>query len=96
MKSLCSFTDGDCRLGNTALAAITSMKKLCNHPDLLWEKVKAREPGYKELDSLYPQGHDPRSVFVIICIFLFLNKVFSILITLTLQLHLVVLHSQKS
>lgn len=54
--------DGDGRLGNTALAAITSMKKLCNHPDLLWEKVKAREPGYAGLSEFFPPGHDPRSV----------------------------------
>ncbi|XP_069183393.1 DNA repair and recombination protein RAD54-like isoform X1 [Procambarus clarkii] len=58
VKKQISGVDG--RLGNTALAAITSMKKLCNHPDLLWEKVKAREPGYGELDSLYPPGHNPK------------------------------------
>nr|XP_045597089.1 DNA repair and recombination protein RAD54-like [Procambarus clarkii]XP_045597090.1 DNA repair and recombination protein RAD54-like [Procambarus clarkii]XP_045597091.1 DNA repair and recombination protein RAD54-like [Procambarus clarkii] len=60
VKKQISGVDG--RLGNTALAAITSMKKLCNHPDLLWEKVKAREPGYGELDSLYPPGHNPKLV----------------------------------
>ncbi|XP_050700626.1 DNA repair and recombination protein RAD54-like [Eriocheir sinensis] len=54
--------DGDGRLGNTALAAITSMKKLCNHPDLLWEKVKAREPGYAGLEKFLPPGHDPRNL----------------------------------
>ncbi|XP_068246922.1 DNA repair and recombination protein RAD54-like [Palaemon carinicauda] len=53
-------SDGNGRLGNTALAAITSLKKLCNHPDLIWEKVKAGEPGYADLHSLYPSGHDPK------------------------------------
>uniref|UniRef100_A0A0P4W6W4 DNA repair and recombination protein RAD54-like n=2 Tax=Scylla olivacea TaxID=85551 RepID=A0A0P4W6W4_SCYOL len=55
-------SDGDGRLGNTALAAITSMKKLCNHPDLLWEKVKAHEPGYADLEKFFPPGHDPRNL----------------------------------
>ncbi|XP_045104834.1 DNA repair and recombination protein RAD54-like isoform X2 [Portunus trituberculatus] len=55
-------SDGDGRLGNTALAAITSMKKLCNHPDLLWEKVKAHEPGYADLEQFFPPGHDPRNL----------------------------------
>ncbi|KAK7068836.1 DNA repair and recombination protein RAD54-like, partial [Halocaridina rubra] len=55
-------SDADGRLGNTALAAITSMKKLCNHPDLLWDKIKAREPGYSELDGLFPSGHDPKRI----------------------------------
>lgn len=58
VKKQISGVDG--RLGNTALAAITSMKKLCNHPDLLWERVKAKEPGYAELSALYPPGHDPK------------------------------------
>ncbi|KAK3865688.1 hypothetical protein Pcinc_028730 [Petrolisthes cinctipes] len=53
-------TDGDGRLGNSALAAITSMKKLCNHPDLIWQKVKAKEPGYAELQSHFPPAHDPK------------------------------------
>ncbi|KAK4320055.1 hypothetical protein Pmani_009061 [Petrolisthes manimaculis] len=51
---------GDGWLGNSALAAITSMKKLCNHPDLIWQKVKAKESGYTELQPHFPPGHDPK------------------------------------
>lgn len=50
----------DGKLGGSALAAITSLKKLCNHPDLLWDKVQQKEPGYAELKEFYPQGHDPK------------------------------------
>lgn len=53
-------TDGDRRLDNSALAAITSMKKLCNHPDLIWEKVMKKEQGYAGLAEFYPANHDPR------------------------------------
>ncbi|KAK4327472.1 hypothetical protein Pmani_002135 [Petrolisthes manimaculis] len=51
---------GDGWLGNSALAVITSMKKLCNHPDLIWQKVKAKESGYTELQPHFPPGHDPK------------------------------------
>ncbi|KAK4322765.1 hypothetical protein Pmani_006559 [Petrolisthes manimaculis] len=53
---------GDGWLGNSALAVITSMKKLCNHPDLIWQKVKAKESGYTELQPHFPPGHDPKAV----------------------------------
>ncbi|CAL4145444.1 unnamed protein product [Meganyctiphanes norvegica] len=51
---------GDGRLGVSALASITSLKKLCNHPDLLYDKVQKKEPGYAGLQEFYPQGHDPK------------------------------------
>ncbi|KAK4312689.1 hypothetical protein Pmani_015897 [Petrolisthes manimaculis] len=54
-------TDGDGWLGNSALAVITSMKKLCNHPDLICQKVKAKESGYTELQPHFPPGHDPKN-----------------------------------
>uniref|UniRef100_A0A6A7G8V9 DNA repair and recombination protein RAD54-like n=3 Tax=Hirondellea gigas TaxID=1518452 RepID=A0A6A7G8V9_9CRUS len=46
--------------GNSALVAINSLKKLCNHPDLLWDKVQAGENGYEHLMQYYPHGHDPK------------------------------------
>ncbi|KAF2349059.1 SNF2-related N-terminal domain [Trinorchestia longiramus] len=48
--------------GNSALTAINSLKKLCNHPDLLWDKVMSQEEGYANLASLYPPGHDTKFV----------------------------------
>jgi len=47
--------------GHTALSAINSLKKLCNHPDLFWEVLEGgKERGYEQLKSLFPQGYDPR------------------------------------
>jgi SNF2 family DNA or RNA helicase len=37
---------------NTTLAFITSLKKLCNHPQLIWEKCQAREPGFEGMPLL--------------------------------------------
>ena len=47
-------------LGNTALAGITSLKKLCNHPDLLWDKIKNKDPGFEKLGDYFPPNYDPR------------------------------------
>ncbi|KAF0307372.1 DNA repair and recombination protein RAD54-like [Amphibalanus amphitrite] len=46
----------------SALSAITSLKKLCNHPDLIYEKVT--EPGseLRHLLQLYPDGHSTKRV----------------------------------
>ena len=46
----------------SALPAITSLKKLCNHPDLIHEKVS--EPGseLRHLLQLYPAGHSTKRV----------------------------------
>lgn len=32
---------------NTTLAFITNLKKLCNHPQLIYEKCLAKEPGFE-------------------------------------------------
>ena len=53
-------SDKDGRMSNTALAGITNLKKLCNHPDLLWDKVCQKEPGFEMLKELYPPYHDAR------------------------------------
>ncbi|XP_076069570.1 DNA repair and recombination protein RAD54-like okr isoform X2 [Oratosquilla oratoria] len=50
------------KLNTSALAAITSLKKLCNHPDLIWDKVQSGEESYKSLQNLYPVGHNPKQL----------------------------------
>ena len=43
----------------SSLSAITSLKKLCNHPDLIYDKCVNREEGFEELRSFYPPDHAP-------------------------------------
>ena len=43
----------------SSLSAITSLKKLCNHPDLIYDKCVNREEGFEELRSFYPPNHAP-------------------------------------
>lgn len=38
----------------STLAAITSLKKLCNHPDLVWDKIKERAEGFETALDLIP------------------------------------------
>ena len=43
----------------SSLSAITSLKKLCNHPDLIFDKCVQREEGFDELRDYYPADHAP-------------------------------------
>ena len=43
----------------SSLSAITSLKKLCNHPDLIFDKCVQREEGFDELRDFYPPDHAP-------------------------------------
>lgn len=46
---------GDTMTG-TALSFITNLKKLCNHPQLIYDKCQQKEPGFKDCAQLYPAG----------------------------------------
>ncbi|KAL1117194.1 hypothetical protein AAG570_004521 [Ranatra chinensis] len=48
--------------GNTlsALSLVTSLKQLCNHPDLVMEKVLEGKDGFKGAKSLLPQGYEQK------------------------------------
>ena len=46
----------------TSLAFITHLKKLCTHPELIYDKVLAREPGFAELADLFPANFRPDQV----------------------------------
>ncbi|EDQ87367.1 uncharacterized protein MONBRDRAFT_10186 [Monosiga brevicollis MX1] len=48
--------------GPTPLAFITHLKKLCNHPELIMDKIQAREPGFAKLQDLVPAKWDSRVV----------------------------------
>jgi DNA repair and recombination RAD54-like protein len=38
----------------SALASITSLKKLCNHPDLVMDKIQERAEGFEKAYELFP------------------------------------------
>ncbi|XP_065206772.1 DNA repair and recombination protein RAD54-like [Planococcus citri] len=41
----------------TALSMITSLKKLCNHPDLVWEKMSSNSDGFEGATKLLPNEY---------------------------------------
>lgn len=62
----CSFIDhdSDVKKGGTltALSAITLLKKLCNHPDLVYEKILANSEGFEGASKLLPANYNPKYV----------------------------------
>ena len=45
------------KMTSSSLAAITNLKKLVNHPDLIYEKCKAGEDGFENALQCYPAGY---------------------------------------
>ncbi|OQV18566.1 DNA repair and recombination protein RAD54-like [Hypsibius exemplaris] len=54
--------DGDSKATASSLAAITSLKKLCNHPDLVYELCQNGAEGWERGLELFPPGHNPAKV----------------------------------
>ncbi|GLV36985.1 okra [Carabus blaptoides fortunei] len=46
----------------STLASITTLKKLCNHPDLIWEKIQQRSEGFEHALELLPAKYNPKDV----------------------------------
>lgn len=46
----------------TALSSITSLKKLCNHPDLIYEKIQERAEGFENAEKFLPPGYSTREL----------------------------------
>lgn len=44
----------------SALAAITLLKKLCNHPDLIYDKIMEKTDGFERAASLLPSNYSPK------------------------------------
>lgn len=42
----------------SALSAITSLKKLCNHPDLVYDKIKEKSEGFENAAALLPPNYN--------------------------------------
>ncbi|KAI5729571.1 hypothetical protein M8J76_003994 [Diaphorina citri] len=45
------------KLGMTALSSITSLKKLCNHPDLVMDKIQTGADGFENAMNIVPTGY---------------------------------------
>ncbi|XP_014213792.1 DNA repair and recombination protein RAD54-like [Copidosoma floridanum] len=46
----------------SALAAITSLKKLCNHPDLVYDKIQENSDGFEGAAKLLPANYSTKDV----------------------------------
>lgn len=58
---ICIFLDcSEKKPSLTTLVDITNLKKLCNHPDLIYEKVLAREGGFENAHEIFPANHNPK------------------------------------
>lgn len=44
------------------LASITTLKKLCNHPDLILDKIREGVEGFEKAAALFPSNHNDRDV----------------------------------
>lgn len=52
----------DAKPNLNTLASITTLKKLCNHPDLILDKIKEGVEGFENAAKLFPSNHNEREV----------------------------------
>lgn len=53
--------DGD-KVSASSLSFITQIKKLCNHPDLIYEKCLQQADGFEGTLNVFPVGHNLKTV----------------------------------
>jgi len=51
--------EGGAKMTSSSLAAITSLKKLVNHPDLVFPACRERKEGFENALEIFPPGYDP-------------------------------------
>lgn len=54
--------NGESKPSLSSLVSITNLKKLCNHPDLILDKVLEGEDGFENSRRLFPSTHNDRDV----------------------------------
>ncbi|EDW76660.1 uncharacterized protein Dwil_GK15573 [Drosophila willistoni] len=57
-----SLADCNEKASLTALADITTLKKLCSHPDLIYEKMLARDKGFENSQNILPTNYKPKDL----------------------------------
>ncbi|XP_067002345.1 DNA repair and recombination protein RAD54-like [Anabrus simplex] len=53
---------GSGKVSLSALSSITSLKKLCNHPDLVYDKIESRSEGFEKALEHLPAKYDAKKV----------------------------------
>jgi len=48
------------KMSASSLAFITQLKKLCNHPELIYDKVKLLEDGLQDVVDAFPKNFNPK------------------------------------
>lgn len=62
-RSLTNKDNSNTKSGSvTALSNITSLKKLCNHPDLIYEKISQQADGFENADQFLPANYSTRDL----------------------------------
>ncbi|XP_044736211.1 DNA repair and recombination protein RAD54-like [Chrysoperla carnea] len=60
-KTVISTSTGE-KASFSTLAAITTLKKLCNHPDLIYDKIETRSEGFEKALELLPPHYSTKDV----------------------------------
>lgn len=60
----------------TALANITNLKKLCNHPDLVMEKITDGTDGFANTAKFLPDGYSKKYEHLTFLLLLHKNPLF--------------------
>jgi DNA repair and recombination RAD54-like protein len=50
-------TDGETKMTSSTLAAITSLKKLVNHPDLIYDLCLEGKNGFEKVLNIFPPNY---------------------------------------
>jgi DNA repair and recombination RAD54-like protein len=61
-KKLLGQSGASGKVSVSALSGITHLKKLCNHPSLVYEKASQGEDGFEGTLDLFPTTYNPRNV----------------------------------
>lgn len=54
--------DDKSKVSFSALSSITSLKKLCNHPDLVFDKIQTRSEGFEKALEYMPENYSVQKV----------------------------------
>jgi len=61
-KSAQNQVAGTGKIGFSSLASITHLKKLCNHPDLVFDKAVEGKEGFENALDLFPAGYSTKTL----------------------------------
>ncbi len=53
--------DGDAKMTSSTLAAITSLKKLVNHPDLIYDLCLSGKEGFEKVLDIFPPNYNQQN-----------------------------------